>query len=64
MRKRPALPELGGVGNGDLSHSSDATRKDEHYCRMLRSQSNLEAEWWQSLSGCFLEIHLRDLTFP
>lgn len=56
IRKRSALPEPGGAGNGDLRllrHSSDATRNDEEYCRMLRNQSNLEAEWSQSLSGCF-----------
>lgn len=47
MRKRPALPEPGGAGNGDLRllrYSSDATRKDRGYCRMLRNQSNLEDE--------------------
>jgi hypothetical protein len=56
VRKRPAVPEHGGAGNGDLRllrHTSDATRKDERYCRMLRSRSNLGAELWQSLSGCF-----------
>jgi hypothetical protein len=56
MRKRPALLEPGGAGIGDLRllrHSGVATRKDEQYCRMRRNQSNLEAEWWQCLSGCF-----------
>jgi hypothetical protein len=55
--KRRTLPERGGPGNGDLSllrHSCDVTRKDEQYCRMLLSQSNLEAEWWAGLVWMFL----------